>query len=72
MIFYYFNGKKLVDIKTLMMMTNNTKSTLIRLLKRRNTPFITYQNRRIYFLSDFLNEESDSTIQDYPETVPFE
>jgi hypothetical protein len=68
MIFYEVNGKKMVDIKTLMMLTNNTKSTMIRLLKRKKTPYLTYQNRNIYSLSDFLNEESGITIHDLTES----
>jgi hypothetical protein len=72
MIYFVCDGKKLVDVQTLMMLTNNTKSTMIRLLKRKKTPFLTYQNRNIYLLSDFLNEDSNESIQDYPENFPYE
>lgn len=72
MIFYDFQGEKMVDIKMLMKMTNNSKSTLIRLLKKRKTPYITYQNRRIYFLTDFLNEESGIFIPEFQENVSLE
>lgn len=56
MIFYDFEGKRLVDLQTLMMLTNYNKSTMIRLLKRKKVPYLTYQNRNIYFLSDVVHE----------------
>ena len=72
MIFYDFNGKRLADVQTLMMMTQFNKSSMIRLLKRKKVPFITYQNRNIYFLSEFLNEESINSDQEDPENFPYE
>lgn len=56
MIYYDFNGKRLADVQTLMMMTHFNKSAMIRLLKRKRVPYLTYQNRKIYFLSDVINE----------------
>lgn len=72
MIFYDLNGKRLADVQTLMLMTQYNKSAMIRLLKRKNVPFITYQNRNIYFLSDFLMEGVINSDQEDPENFPYE
>ena len=56
---YSFSGKRMVDIRTLLSYTNYSKSTLIRLLNKREVPFFTYQNRRIYFIDDLKNRIGD-------------
>lgn len=48
---YEISGQKMVDFKTIIEITNYKKSSLQRLLNKREVPYFTYKNRRIYSLS---------------------
>jgi hypothetical protein len=56
---YNHFGEKFFDLRTLMLLTNSKKSTLIRLLRKRDVAFFTYQNRRIYSCEEIIEKLSD-------------
>jgi|WetSurSiteA1Bulk_404760.scaffolds.fasta_scaffold00535_2 hypothetical protein len=56
MIFYDFDGKRLVDVQTLIEQTNFNKTKLLRLLKKTKVDHIRYQNRNIYFISEIIDK----------------
>jgi len=56
---YTSSGKIMYDVRTLMEITHYKKSTMIRLLKKRDVPFFTYQNRRIYSVTEIIEKLGD-------------
>jgi hypothetical protein len=56
MIFYDFDGKRLVDVQTLIEQTSYNKTKILRLLKKTKVDHIKYQNRNIYYMSDIIDK----------------